>query len=646
MWKRGPSTQLLHRRAVTFMLFKFTLTLFLSTLDVDGYLPLSLLVLWFTVLLFMSSLAALSQLRCDAHMRMEATPLHLHVRLVALNALVLGSTALLLYGSLSLGSLFEDGIHVALVLSTDLVNLLLGTVKVAMEYALTTLDLRAGPTSPPYLYWRTQGTFLLDFLQMAVTLAHYVHIQWLSGLSFSLVTLVLLMNIKSVASRMMDKWRRFHAYRHIRSQVEAHLTPATHAEAEAAGDCAICMEPQVGPGARPSSTLQCRHTMHTACVTRWLLMPDSHGTCPVCRAPAVPQPPSGPPAGGAQGADPDPHAAQPPQQAPQGAPGLRHFQWGPLHIQYGGGGGGPGGGMLNFNLGAPAPRVHAPRFDEDPTAHPGVRAVLEVLPHLSPAAVLGALHATGGSVDAVVTLGLDGGIPAAPPTPQATPTPRESPGELHNTPLQRDPESPTPRAPDPAPVAVSADDDASSDEESIRAEAAEAVRAVAASGAPLWDVYRAQVAAMQVQARRLYFKAEHRRHRARSAGKRASDAGQGSHSAPPAAGSGGCAPEAATVGATSWPGLRQRLHPGSEGGGADHPSPAQGLSEAARPVQPVDPHVHRQPTTSTAAAAAAADAASHTQEGGWTPPSPQERRRLMALAAQRRLERAQAGEEQ
>jgi E3 ubiquitin-protein ligase EL5 len=55
-------------------------------------------------------------------------------------------------------------------------------------------------------------------------------------------------------------------------------------------DCAVCIA-EVGAGEAARVLPRCGHAFHVACVDMWL---SSHSTCPLCRRPAVDDPPAAP----------------------------------------------------------------------------------------------------------------------------------------------------------------------------------------------------------------------------------------------------------------------------------------------------------------------------------------------------------------
>ncbi|KAF0908087.1 hypothetical protein E2562_022928 [Oryza meyeriana var. granulata] len=70
---------------------------------------------------------------------------------------------------------------------------------------------------------------------------------------------------------------------------------------EEAMDCAVCIT-ELAAGETARVLPRCGHGFHVACVDMWL---KSHSTCPLCRCPAVDEPPAAPPPVQAPEADPE-----------------------------------------------------------------------------------------------------------------------------------------------------------------------------------------------------------------------------------------------------------------------------------------------------------------------------------------------------
>jgi E3 ubiquitin-protein ligase EL5 len=66
-------------------------------------------------------------------------------------------------------------------------------------------------------------------------------------------------------------------------------------------DCAVCIA-ELAAGETARVLPRCGHAFHVACVDMWL---SSHSTCPLCRRPAVDDPPAAPPAVPRPEADPE-----------------------------------------------------------------------------------------------------------------------------------------------------------------------------------------------------------------------------------------------------------------------------------------------------------------------------------------------------
>ncbi|GFR49983.1 hypothetical protein Agub_g12126 [Astrephomene gubernaculifera] len=142
-----------------------------------------------------------------------------------------------------------------------------------------------------------------------LTLAHYLHVWVLHGLSFHLIDAMLFLDMRSVLSSLLRRLRTHLAYRaathrldtcfkdvypHQQHQQLAATGGGTDAAAAAAAtaahsssfDCTICME-EIGSVGKQ---LPCGHIFHLACLRAWLQQAGSESfTCPNCRTPLLVQ---------------------------------------------------------------------------------------------------------------------------------------------------------------------------------------------------------------------------------------------------------------------------------------------------------------------------------------------------------------------
>ncbi len=537
--------QLVKDRALAFVFLKSLVAAFIAGQLDDSFTELQLILLWFAVILMVTSLGAVTHFRTDRVARDAASTTQQHLRVAFLQLIVMLLSGALLTFILQLTVPHGvEAVIVGLMLGQDLVTTLLTGVKVSIDHGLAMRVSTAGDNAERITHWRTINDFVWTALLQVSTLLHYTMLLLLHGLSFSILQVVLFFNARAVVAKLMASVSKFRTYLARRGALQEHLRPATAADMGESGstDCSICFEDVPVP---EGVVLGCGHVFHGACVRRWLASQDSHGRCPVCRAEAVPG-----------------LATPPPEQAQGGgvaAPNVQQYNLGPFQLQFGGAPVGGVGGMFRFggaaNMmagGVPPPQggdgppgALPPLFGGAAVPEASVAAVLEVLPHLDPRSVRATLSRMGGDVNAVVALGLEGGIPAAPPTPPPPVAARHDGGDA-TQPVgglgspQGAPGAPQPEGPaveastgdsqsagtNPTPPAEEAPvmfyDGFSSDEEDIRSDSAAVVAEARQRATGPWDVYQAQREALEMQCRRMYVKRSRARarsqHRSRGEG--------------------------------------------------------------------------------------------------------------------------------
>ncbi|KAI9491986.1 hypothetical protein BDB00DRAFT_830653 [Zychaea mexicana] len=130
-------------------------------------------------------------------------------------------------------------------------------------------------------YYAELGT---DMLVLGLTLLQYLQLMWMHGMSFGLVDIVLILNVRSVLRNLYrkgmvhrDRWRAM-------SYVKNRYADATPAELSVRNDdCAICREKM-----KTAKRLSCGHLFHLHCLHSWIQHHVSQPTCPTCRRPLSP----------------------------------------------------------------------------------------------------------------------------------------------------------------------------------------------------------------------------------------------------------------------------------------------------------------------------------------------------------------------
>ncbi|GAX79862.1 hypothetical protein CEUSTIGMA_g7302.t1 [Chlamydomonas eustigma] len=134
--------------------------------------------------------------------------------------------------------------------------------------------------------WEGKGSLLLhmdlvsDIVVHTLTLAHYMHVWFLHGLTFQLIDAILFLDIRSIMVSMFKRIRTYMAYRRATYSLW-HAFPDTTASDH--DPCAICMERMA-----IAKQLPCGHLFHLACLRAWLQQSGSESfACPLCRTPLL-----------------------------------------------------------------------------------------------------------------------------------------------------------------------------------------------------------------------------------------------------------------------------------------------------------------------------------------------------------------------
>ncbi|KAG2425435.1 hypothetical protein HXX76_013646 [Chlamydomonas incerta] len=184
--------------------------------------------------------------------------------------------------------------------------------------------------------WSGKGSFLYyvelvaDVLMHGVTLAHYMHVWFLHGLSFHLSDAVLFLDMRAVLLSLLRRLRSHLSYRAATHRLNTCFrdvyAPGAGPGAGAKGgdygvvegaegvvaaegvaaaplpphglDCTICLDAISHVGKQ----LPCGHCFHLACLRAWLQQSGSESfTCPNCRKPIMVVPGGGAEDGGGRG---------------------------------------------------------------------------------------------------------------------------------------------------------------------------------------------------------------------------------------------------------------------------------------------------------------------------------------------------------
>lgn len=479
----GPLTledrRALKERLLSFSMFKMLLVA--AVLDSIYETPWLLWAAWFAVIGLLNFLSYLGRKRLEAAMGNPALLAAAQNRYVALLTFVL-CLDVLAAAAITTLVLGADA-HLLVLLLSDCVIIALHAAHTLLRHWAVMREVAAGFAPDGRSDTVAYVDLVSDAASLAVTLLHYLHVWYLSGLSFSIIDFVLVMNVQAVVSSLRQCWRQWQTYRQLDRAIDSEFPNATPAQLAAAPDdtaaglasseagdgtsglqagtskeCPICFEPMATAKVLPI----CGHVFHRGCLKRWLL--GSHNTCPLCRQGLTPRivaqmaaqqaaeserdarrRAAGAAAGGAGAA----LAAGTGAQAGAGARWGGEWLGAPFRMEafglgggqgfvvrggigagLGGGGGGGGGAAAGGAGGAPQATAPAPWFVAASASAAGaatqaaLRNLVEMFPHLSPEALeQHLLHVARGDVTATVEAALAGDIPVAAPEEPPAPAP-------------------------------------------------------------------------------------------------------------------------------------------------------------------------------------------------------------------------------
>jgi len=241
-------------------------------------------IAWFSVLGFLKMFSLLGRERFQHLTAHEPNaPVSIHFKMIALNSIILVSTALL---SIFCYYVFGDRIPVFLLMVFECFMVFLETAQTLSKYAVHLSDL--------YLYegvWESRANltyhieFFSDILSLMAFLLHYTHILLLYGFNCSLIHAVILLHMKLIFVKLCKRVSSYFKYRRLLGDMDNRYSDVGAEELEAYDDkCPICLT-----GLDTGKKLPCGHIFHRTCLTSWL---ERHSSCPTCRMALVNNPSS------------------------------------------------------------------------------------------------------------------------------------------------------------------------------------------------------------------------------------------------------------------------------------------------------------------------------------------------------------------
>jgi hypothetical protein len=111
--------------------------------------------------------------------------------------------------------------------------------------------------------------FIAECLVQFCSLAHFVHVWWVFGVSFTLIDLFLFMNVRSVIMNLYKRVSAFRDYRNAMASIDYDFDDAP-AALLASGEekCAICLDVMAEDSS--AKQLPCKHVFHRHCLEGWV----------------------------------------------------------------------------------------------------------------------------------------------------------------------------------------------------------------------------------------------------------------------------------------------------------------------------------------------------------------------------------------
>ncbi|CAO3663570.1 unnamed protein product [Rhizopus stolonifer] len=260
-------TQHTHGRILSFFFFK---TIFISAVMDPIWNHISM---WIGVLGFMRVFSLISRDRLDHLTAITFVSTQRYCKIILLLSTVLFSNILWYLGSFYL---FPTSFAF---LTLEFLPVLLDTLQILVEYVnqFWSQWVEDGLESQRWL--NCYADLSADALRFGCTLWQYLLLMWMHGVSFGVVDIVLLLNVKNASKTLYNKmgvyWERWKTMTYIRQR----FVDASPEELSILDDkCAICRE-----NMKTAKKLTCGHVFHLQCLFSWVQCDASESTCPTCR---------------------------------------------------------------------------------------------------------------------------------------------------------------------------------------------------------------------------------------------------------------------------------------------------------------------------------------------------------------------------
>merc|ERR1712000_796222 len=105
---------------------------------------------------------------------------------------------------------------------------------------------------------------------------HYGHLLYLLGMSFTLIDVILLLNMRNVFLSLVRKYTNYTTFVAMEEQLRMRYPTMEGDDIPADQVCAICRDQMA-----IAKLLPCGHLYHLRCIRGWL--EENQNSCPMCR---------------------------------------------------------------------------------------------------------------------------------------------------------------------------------------------------------------------------------------------------------------------------------------------------------------------------------------------------------------------------
>jgi hypothetical protein len=214
---------------------------------------------------------------------------------VLLVAIIITNILLVAFMYVTIGRL---GFNLMCLLCVDCFTISSYSAHAVIKYVIMTGDnshMEARPDIIAYV------DVVFNSLTLLVTIAHYLHVWMIAGVSLSLLDFFLILAVRSSIISLQATFKDWKSSRRLNELLDRTFQDATTAElsepqvveagasepiisqATSLRECSVCLEPMQAGKKLP----MCNHVFHRSCLRRYLL--EGNDTCPLCRTGITPE---------------------------------------------------------------------------------------------------------------------------------------------------------------------------------------------------------------------------------------------------------------------------------------------------------------------------------------------------------------------